>query len=329
MVDISVLIPVYNVEKYLPRCLNTVLDQTFKGDYEIICVNDGSTDSSGKILEDYASKFDKIKIINQPNSGLSVARNAALELAKGKYTMFVDSDDFIAQNTLERLYDYAQKHSSDVVVFDFHSGTTDLKNVQTHHFKNIAAKYGDNSFNIETAEPFVYRYIPVATWVKFYKTDLIKDLKFEAGLNNQDVPHWDLVYTKAKRVNYLPVPYYFYVMQREDAITQITGEKVFDVFKAFSLSENILRDSGYFEKYKNIHYAHFTCNLVCRMQKIIHDLREKFIQKVKEYSMDIDYAAFDKDDFYPFEKENMKLIRFIKENDYSAIQSKLKALKIW
>ncbi len=329
MVDISVLIPVYNVEKYLPRCLDTVLDQTFKGEYEVICVNDGSTDSSGQILNSYAEKFDKIKIVNQPNGGLSVARNTGLELAKGKYTMFVDSDDFIAQNALEGLYYYAQNHSSDVVAFDFHSGTPDLKNIQTHHFKNIAQKYRDNSFNIATAEPFVFRFLPVATWIKFYRTDLIKDLKFEIGLNNQDVPHWSLVFSKAKRVNYYPVPFYFYIMQRQDAITQNKGEKVFDVFRAFELSKKILKESGYFEKYKNIHYAHFTCNLVCCMQKINLDIREKLIQLIQDCEIDVDYENFYKDDFFPFEKDNMKLIKYVRENDYKTVENHLKSIKIW
>ena len=129
MVEISITVPVYNVEKYLPRCLNSLVNQTFKLDYEIICVDDGSTDNSGKILDDFAQKYPKIKVIYQENAGLSEARNTALKYVTGKYTMFVDSDDFIAPNALEDLYNYAQKHNSDVVIFDFFRGTCDEKNV--------------------------------------------------------------------------------------------------------------------------------------------------------------------------------------------------------
>lgn len=329
MVEISITVPVYNVEKYLPRCLNSLVNQTFKLDYEIICVDDGSTDNSGKILDDFAQKYPKIKVIYQENAGLSEARNTALKYVTGKYTMFVDSDDFIAPNTLEDLYNYAQKHNSDVVIFDFFRGTCDEKNVTELHFKNIIEKYGDNSFNIDTAEPFVYRFVPVATWTKFYLTDLVKNIKFEKDLNNQDVPHWAEVYTKAKRVNYLPISYYYYSKQREGAITQIKGKKVFDKFKAFSLTEKILKNARYFEKYKNIHYAHLTSNLVSILRKIKPELREEFVEAIKNYHMDINYDELVKEDFYHFEKVNMMLIKFVRENDFNTIDNLLKEKHFW
>ena len=123
MVDVSVIIPVYNVDKFLPRCLGTVLDQTFAGEYEVICINDGSTDNSGAILEKFAKNNNKIKILTQQNKGLSEARNAGVKAASGEYILFVDSDDFIAQNALEGLYNFAKKHNSDVVIFDHYKGT--------------------------------------------------------------------------------------------------------------------------------------------------------------------------------------------------------------
>lgn len=329
MTEISVTVPVYNVEKYLERCLNTIINQTFNLDYEIICVDDGSTDKSGEILNRYAKKYSKIKVIHQENQGLSVARNTAMEYVTGKYTMFVDSDDFIANNALEGLYNFAQNHHSDLVIFDFYRGIPNTKNVQRHYFKNIAQKYAQKPFNISNAEPFVYRYIPVATWLKFYLTDLIKDLKFEPDLNNQDVPYWDLVYTRAKNVYYLPIPYYFYTIQRNDCITANKGKKAFDVFKAFSLSEKILKEAGYFEKFKSIHYAHFTCNLIMRMQRIKPELRKEFVDTIKKYNLDIDYDKFNNEDFYQFEKENMQIIKFIRENNFEKTEQMMKQKKIW
>lgn len=327
--DISVTVPVYNVEKYLARCLNSILGQSFKGDFEIICVDDGSTDKSGEILDEFAKKYPKIKAIHQNNRGLSEARNAALKHVTGKYTMFVDSDDCLEKNTLESLYNYAESHKADVVIFDYLCGTEDMKDIRRQHFKNIADKYGDNAFNIDTAEPFVYRYVPVATWIKFYLTDLIKDIKFEFDLNNQDVPHWDLVYTKAKNVYYYPKALYYYTVRREDAITQTTGVKAFDVFRAFSLSETILREAGYFEKFKSIHYAHFTCNLIDRMKRIKPELRNEFVEMVKKYPIDIDYDEFDKEDFYQFEKDNMKVIRYVKGHSFEDVERLMKAREIW
>ena len=100
---ISVIMPVYNVEQYLRRSIESVLNQTFK-DFELICINDGSTDNSLEILNEYATKDPRIQIINQENAGLSCARNSGLEIVQGEYIAFIDSDDFYATNFLEVLY---------------------------------------------------------------------------------------------------------------------------------------------------------------------------------------------------------------------------------
>jgi len=114
---VTVVIPVYNVEKYLAECVNSVLQQTCQ-DYEIILVDDGSTDSSGAICDEYAGQNNRIRVIHQPNGGLSAARNAGLEQATGKYVYFLDSDDYIEPQTLSRLTDLAEKENADVVFFD-------------------------------------------------------------------------------------------------------------------------------------------------------------------------------------------------------------------
>lgn len=112
---ISVIIPVYNSERYLRDSLNSLLSQTFE-DWEAICVNDGSTDSSGLILQEYAAKDKRFIIISEPNSGQSVARNKALELAKGKYIAFLDADDLLKENFLEALYNAAEATNADMAI---------------------------------------------------------------------------------------------------------------------------------------------------------------------------------------------------------------------
>lgn len=115
---ISVIVPVYNVEKYLPQCMESIINQTFKG-IEIICINDGSTDNSLKILQDYAEKDERIQIINQKNMGLSAARNSGLKIARGKYIFFIDSDDWIEADTLKTLYDTALETDADLTCCHF------------------------------------------------------------------------------------------------------------------------------------------------------------------------------------------------------------------
>ena len=113
MVKVSVVIPVYNVEGYLEECLDSVINQTLE-DIEIICINDGSTDNSLEILEEYAKKDNRIKILNQENQGISATRNNGLKICKGKYICFLDSDDYLELNALMETYDISEKYSLDI-----------------------------------------------------------------------------------------------------------------------------------------------------------------------------------------------------------------------
>ena len=114
-IKVSVIIPVYNSEQYLIKCLETIINQTLK-DIEIICVDDGSTDSSLQILQDFSNIDNRIKIIKQQHEGTGVARNKGLSVTKGKYLSFLDSDDFFELNILEDLYNCAEKNNTDSVV---------------------------------------------------------------------------------------------------------------------------------------------------------------------------------------------------------------------
>lgn len=116
--QISVIIPVFNVEKFLPQCLDSVTGQTF-ADIEIICIDDGSTDKSPEILSRYADRDPRIRIISRTNGGLSAARNAGLKIARGKYIFFIDSDDWIEPNTLEKLFAAAENTGADLTCVHF------------------------------------------------------------------------------------------------------------------------------------------------------------------------------------------------------------------
>lgn len=117
---VSIIIPVYNIENYLSKCLDSVINQNFN-DYEIIIINDGSTDNSSKIISDYQKKFpNKIVSIDKQNEGQAIARNIGIQKARGKYIMFVDGDDYIDENTLRICYDEAQKKEADIVCFGHH-----------------------------------------------------------------------------------------------------------------------------------------------------------------------------------------------------------------
>ena len=112
---VSIIIPVYKVEKYLPNCIESILRQTFK-DFELILVDDGSPDNCGEICEEYAQKDSRIKVVHQPNGGLSAARNSGIDIAKGDYLTFIDSDDFVFPHYLEILVKLCQENDADMSV---------------------------------------------------------------------------------------------------------------------------------------------------------------------------------------------------------------------
>ena len=129
MPKITVVIPVYNVEKYLRQCLNSVVNQTLK-DLQIICVDDGSTDGSLALLREYADCDERIEVYSKPNEGAGIARNFAYPYIKGKYTFFMDPDDWLELDAFEQLFQLAEKNSADAVCINFY------KNNQIHSFEN-------------------------------------------------------------------------------------------------------------------------------------------------------------------------------------------------
>ena len=119
MINFSIIVPIYNVEKYLPKCLDSLIGQTYSN-IEIICINDGSTDNSLEVLENYEKKDNRIKIINQKNQGVSVARNVGIKSATGNYILFVDADDWINLKTCEIIYNNVSYEQFDLVYFDYY-----------------------------------------------------------------------------------------------------------------------------------------------------------------------------------------------------------------
>ena len=144
---VSVIIPVYNVEQYLRECLDSVVNQTLK-DIEIICVNDGSTDNSLVILEEYAAKDERIKIVNKENGGLSSARNCAIPLARGEYIGFVDSDDWIDLDFYEKLYNTAKKYKAEIACANLYRVSNTKSKYFVKHRFCISSKRSSKKFRL-------------------------------------------------------------------------------------------------------------------------------------------------------------------------------------
>ncbi|WP_164470902.1 glycosyltransferase family 2 protein [Vaginisenegalia massiliensis] len=180
---ISVVIPIYNVEKYLPRCLDSVVNQSYR-DLQIILVNDGSSDQSLAIAQAYADKDERIELISQENQGLSAARNTGMRLVKGDYLAFVDSDDWLELDAFSYLLDAMDRYQVDMVV----------AGLQRKSSTSQATEQAPIQEQVFNQEDYMRRYFKIGSqtteyyaWNKLYKTDLVKDITYPVGLTSEDV----------------------------------------------------------------------------------------------------------------------------------------------
>jgi glycosyltransferase involved in cell wall biosynthesis len=271
---ISIVIPVYNVEKYLRECLDSVVNQTMR-EIQIICVNDGSTDSSPAILEEYAQKDGRIEVIHKENGGLSSARNAAYPYLKGEYSLFVDSDDWIDLTLCEKVFRKTCETDAEIILFSYTSvggGTKDY-----HCFTGINAE--DKTHDEEKKTILGY---PMA-WGKIWKTDfLLKNhLLWPDGLYFEDnLVHWQGVLL-AKKISVLPEELYYY-RQREDSVTHKRSEAYFDLLMIYQRIETFLRENSYYLRYKDVFVAQKLGGIHYRYFLIKDELKQVFCQKAKE-----------------------------------------------
>ena len=243
MVKVSIIVPVYNVEKYLAKCLESLISQTLK-DIEIICVNDGSTDNSLNILKNFAQKDSRIKIIDKQNEGVAIARNIALEQATGEYIGFVDSDDYIDLDYFEKLYNTATKNNSDIAVASIlkHKKYFDKYNVR-YSEEQIAENIQEKIKLCGDKKHFFFY-----AWNKIYKTDLIKNnkIKFSEGQIYEDVMFaMNALYFSNKVVS-VPNTKYHYVERNNSLVKHKdnTGKKAEDLAKAYTNLQEFCRDKN-------------------------------------------------------------------------------------
>lgn len=245
---VSVIIPVYNVEEYLQECVESVLKQTYKI-YEIILVDDGSTDLSGKICDDYAEKYECIKVLHKENGGLSIARNTGMQESVGEYIYFLDSDDFIACDTFEILVSEADKNSSDFVFFDacsFVDGDDNESISQNYkREKQYDVAEGLEMLSVLTENKDFHSAIPLMFFKKAFLS--ANSLFFEENIVYEDVLFALQAFCLAKSVSHCNKNLYF---RRYRGSSIMTSEKDIKYFKSivtvyeklneFAISANIV-----------------------------------------------------------------------------------------
>lgn len=209
---LSVIVPVYNVEDYLSKCIDSLIVQTLK-DIEIILVNDGSIDKSGDICDKYRLKDNRIKVIHKENGGLSDARNVGIDIARGKYISFIDSDDWIEPKMFEILYSLAIKNEADIVQGDYIKVYDE--NVIVNNISERITKYNSEQILNELYGP---NYIKtVIVWNKIYKRELFNEIRFPKGKLCEDEFTTYKILHNANLIIDTNIPMYYY-RQREGSI---------------------------------------------------------------------------------------------------------------
>ena len=233
---VSIIVPVYNTEQYLKRCVDSILAQSYKN-IEIILVDDGSTDGSGEICDFYAEQDERIQVVHKTNEGVAQARNTALKLSKGNYIGFVDSDDYIQKNMFGKLLTKMISAKADIAI----CGYTEFGNNSASH-TYCEAVYPEN----KAMQLLLKNRIESFTWNKLYRAEILKKLEFPPGYRYEDVLIMHKVFQNAKRIITIPDCLYFYNI-REDSITGSTRfNKSREFIDSLDKRTNYLKGSAYY-----------------------------------------------------------------------------------
>ncbi|PLA92202.1 glycosyltransferase family 2 protein [Ligilactobacillus salivarius] len=282
-VEVSVIIPVYNVRKYLRRCIESVLEQNFD-DYEIILVDDGSTDGSEEICDLYKNKHDRVRVYHKENGGLSDARNYGIDKSKGKYLAFIDSDDYIVYDYLSTLYTMIVKNQVKISCVSSHKVKTD----ELVFSKEVDTDEVDVLSNINTLKRVFKRDdVSVSAWGKMYDRELFNEIRYPKGKLYEDLYTTPYLIEKSERVALSrSKKYYYYV--RKDSITKRTiSNKDYSIFEAL---QNLVDYFG--NKYPELYEPAIACYILYTINNIINRLVfvdnglptiKKIMKKKKKY----------------------------------------------
>ena len=289
---VSVVIPVYNVERFLNESISSLLNQTLE-DIELICVNDGSPDNSLEILNGFAAKDSRVKVISKPNGGCGSARNRALDEASGEYIYFFDPDDYVLPNALEELYANATSNDSDLVMFKIARFFEDNPEIDySMPFYNFDEIFTEVDFNNFT---FTYKDIKhyvmnsaFAPWSKLYKKEYLDsydDFRFDLGVAFDDVPFHVKSVLRAKKISFAPDYYYHYRWDNPTSVNNTSSNGV-DIMKIVDLVEEFIVREGYFEELKD-EFFYFKVNQIVMYMVSSHS--EDYFQLAKNKLLKLDF----------------------------------------
>ena len=259
MSKVSIIVPIYNVEKYLEKCLKSLVNQTLQ-EIQIVLVNDGSKDSSGKIAKKFQKRYpEKIIYLEKENGGLSDARNFGIPYATGEYIAFLDSDDYVELSLYEEMYDMAKKEKSDMVECDFYWEYPEKSK------KDIGVLYEGKKEMLEK--------VRVVAWNKLIKREILEKAKicFPKGYRYEDVEFTYKLIPYLEKVSFLKKPYIHY-MQREGSISNSQNERTKEIFEVLEHVIEFYKEKDLYNEYKTqleyVYTRYLLCSSLLRMVKI-------------------------------------------------------------
>lgn len=312
MPTVSIIMPVYNSQLYLNETINSIVNQSFDN-FELICIDDGSTDDSLKILKEYERNDSRIKIISQKNKGAGAARNIGLKSSLGEYILFIDSDDYITDEFLKKAYNNITSNDSDMVIYKIGEIENNKK------VKNQPYFPFDKTFENADFNNFTFNYKPIkrfvlneyfAPWTKFYRKEFLKshaDFLFDEELPYEDILFHIKTMLRASKISFVPDYLYYY---RLDTIGSCTSndDDHGEIFKVVDQVGEFLRDENRFDEFEK-EYEYFKLTQITRHISDKND--EDYFKKAKVYLKNINA---DNNDAIPLIHKKQFQIFFDSEN---------------
>ena len=326
----SIVVAVYNTEKYLEKCLNSIKNQSYKN-LEVILVNDGSTDSSGEILKKYAQNDNRFRVFEQKNQGPGAAKNLGLKKATGDYLIFVDSDDWIDKEFIERLIIKAEQENLDMVFCDYIAETENGTKIRTGKLSQYENRTLEDIIKLHMTGR-----MPCGASKKIIKNDLIKKSGacFTTVTSGEEFKYTLKALLEAKNVGFTKDVYYHY-LQRECS----QSRKKHDFTENITVLKDVLEEQNLFEKYKDIYYTTIiACTIIeiyncCEenrflmaikeAKKIIKKYKDKYKEEYKVNDIRVEYTDKKIQMMYPFFRMNLIFILVLSSKIYN-ISKKLK-----
>lgn len=267
MVKVSVIVPVYNSEKYLKRCIDSLINQTLT-EMEFIIINDGSTDSSDSIISSYDDK--RIKYFKRDNHGIGATRNYGIEHSSGEFIGFLDSDDYVESDMFEKMYNECVNNNLDITICDFYKESSNVEKI-------IFDDFGITDLN---SKPNLLMDINLAPWNKLYRRSICSGVLYPVGVKYEDTPWVAKVMSRASRIGKLNECLYHYIVHNNSETT-VVDNRVYDIFK---ITDILLSDLG------NNEYLKDSVNDLVIYLITKYTVSQRYLKSKKERDKFIDFA---------------------------------------